>query len=158
MSEENENQPPTATFGRDATQPRLPRRNDRHRRPASTPRPRRRYPRRRESTIDGTASTDRENRRFERTVHRWRGSGFRTERGERRWPKAITGEPARAGVRRRDHRDFRQRLWVSCAIRSAISSKRRRIFLSRRKSSAALDCAMACGFTAKPGAEIADHN
>src|SRR5262249_24249551 len=47
---------------------------------------------------------------------------------------------------------FQARASDFCAIRSAILCKRRRIFLSLLKLSAASPCATGCGFTVRPGA------
>ena len=55
---------------------------------------------------------------------------------ERRGPE-WRATAARTGIWRRHHRDFGQRLWISCETRSATLSRRRRIFSSRRKLSGA---------------------
>ena len=151
MSEETDNQRPPETN----VAPERPRR------------PRRRFHRRYNNGPRGRGPEELQRRRFEwpgGPSRRWRSRHSRPRQATMRIKMIIntaaisqpvlktvrsnTNPSSAMGSSKSQARDL-----VFCATPNAISFKRRKTFLSPRKSFVVSDCAMECGFMGKPGAE-----
>ena len=106
---------------------------------------------------DAAQESQRRRRRRDIGCHGERQTDLpRTDRARR--SARTASSRARTGIRRRHHRDFRQRLWFSARREAQFRPDTAGYFCHAGNRAALSACATACGFTAKPAAAIAARN